>query len=882
MKKKDVKQLARQMVLEFIELQKPARARRAPTRRVARKIAKKTLQPEEIKVAADRAERKPIVVSDDVLQRSRQKAERYTRVNPFKLPDFPVQLMDNIPVDRRMASDEAITGISAWAGGAWNALGSHAAFEGIAFLGYQYLAELAQRPEYRVMVETIATEMTRKWIRIQAKGDKDKTKKIAQLNEEFERLKVRETFCQSCEVDGFFGRAHLYLDTGDTDDWNELKMPIGNGKNGVTEQKFGRGDLKRLAVVEPMWTYPTSYNSNNPLRPDWYNPQSWFVMDREVHVSRLLKFVGRPVPDALKPAYSFGGLSLTQMAKPYVENFLNIRQSVADIVQAFSVFVLSTNMGETLTPGGDQLFKRVDLFNNTRDNRGVMVIDAESEEFQNVSTSLASLDMLQAQAQEHQASVSRIPLVKLLGISPHGLNATAEPELRAFYDHIHAKQEQFFSPNLDRVFRFAQINIWGRVDPDLFYTYEPLWELDEKGQADVRKVNSETAQIQIDSGVISPEEERKRVANAPDTLYPGLNTEDMPDLKEEEDEGLEPKGGAARGEPSSSLASDEDFTEADHPRDDSGRWEAGGGGAEKAASKARAAKFGEASKGISEARDNLESVREQIGTAADDIMDITPEDRAELEDGEEFTAESDFRDAIGEAPAAADALRKAAQDMHNRAADLLGAAPIEAGQKSQTVTHIGAAKMANLADHLEGLASEVDDATENLRDHLDDPDADEDDVQEALDRLQSAVIELKSGSESAIAEMDQIMAREHDEVGEEEQEFATEMSRWGKMSATERKAEQDAQRRAEREKQRARSNERETAFEKALAGGWKPKFNSAGEVVVPNELEDVRIASASPTGAKQLNDFLKRNGVKRPGGGASDKSLTDSAFGRLK
>nr|WP_233287069.1 DUF1073 domain-containing protein [Bradyrhizobium oropedii] len=443
-----------------------------------------------------------------------------------------------------MAADEGLIGTSAWAGGAWNSLGSNVAFEGIAFLGYQYLAELAQRPEYRVIVETIATEMTRKWIRFQAKGKKDKTKKIEQITAEFERLKVSEIFCQACEVDGFFGRAHLYLDTGATDDRNELKMPIGNGSNAITERKFERGDLKRLAIVEPMWTYPTSYNSNNPLRPDWYNPQMWFVMDREVHISRLLRFVGREVPDALKPAYSFGGLSLTQMAKPYVENFLNIRQSVADIVQAFSVFVLSTNLGETLTPGGEGLFRRADLFNSLRDNRGLMMIDAESEDFQNVAAPLSSLDQLQAQAQEHMASVSRIPLVKLLGTTPHGLNATAEPELRAFYDHIHAYQKKFFSPNLDRVFRFAQINIWGKVDPDISYVYEPLWEMDEKGQAEVRKTNAETAQIHIDSGVISPEEERNRITADPGTQYPGLDPNKVPDLKQEEEEGLEPKGSA--------------------------------------------------------------------------------------------------------------------------------------------------------------------------------------------------------------------------------------------------------------------------------------------------------------------------------------------------
>jgi hypothetical protein len=105
---------------------------------------------------------------------------------------------------------------------------------------------------------------------------------------------------------------------------------------------------------------------------------------------------------------------------------------------------------------------------------------------------------------------------------------------------IHAYQEKFFSPNLDRVFRFAQINIWGRVDPDLSHVYEPLWSLDEKGAAEVRKINAETGQIHIDSGVIAPGEERERITNDPETPYQGLDPDNVPDLREEEEEGLEP------------------------------------------------------------------------------------------------------------------------------------------------------------------------------------------------------------------------------------------------------------------------------------------------------------------------------------------------------
>ncbi|WP_179287738.1 anti-CBASS protein Acb1 family protein, partial [Enterococcus faecalis] len=127
--------------------------------------------------------------------------------------------------------------------------------------------------------------------------------------------------------------------------------------------------------------------------------------------SRFLTFTRHPVPDMLKPAYAFGGQSYTQLAKPYVDNWLRTRQSVSDVTSAFSQMVLATDMGSALTGGtGAELYGRVDMFNRTRDNRGTMVINKDSEELTNVTTPLSGLEALQAQSQEQLSSVARIPL----------------------------------------------------------------------------------------------------------------------------------------------------------------------------------------------------------------------------------------------------------------------------------------------------------------------------------------------------------------------------------------------------------------------------------------------------------------------------------------
>lgn len=510
-----------------------------PEQKKAKRAARRAERKKKAAATPTQREKARIAISDTMLARARVKvAGNWAPSEKIFTPAIPPPGVLPSGVDKpTMAMDSNIGAISAWA---TNWFGSAVA-EGVTFLGYPYLSELATRAEYRVISETIATEMTREWIEIKATGDEGQvSERIEKLTQFLEDMDVRGAFCKAGLLDGLFGRAHLYLDTGNGDDRDELKLSMGNGRDVISMSKVSKANpLRAVRAIEPVWAYPTRYNSDDPLKDNWYRPDTWFVMGKEVHRSRLLTIVGREVPDLLKPAYSFGGLSLSQMAKPYVDNWLRTRQSVSDLVQSFVVWVIKTNLQGASANDGKEFFDRLDLFNLVRNNQGVMALDKESEEFQNVQTSLSTLDALQAQTQEHMAAVSRIPLVKLTGISPAGLNATAEPEIRVFYDTIHSMQRANFLAPLRTIIDFAQLSLWDEIDPRITFEFKPLWSLDEKGLAEVKKVEADTAAVYIEAGVITNDEERERVARDPDSSYPGLdlNREILPPGSEEDETG---------------------------------------------------------------------------------------------------------------------------------------------------------------------------------------------------------------------------------------------------------------------------------------------------------------------------------------------------------
>ncbi len=483
-----------------------------------------------------------------------KRPERPTDVYAF--PDLPARVVPPAPKAGEIAMDKAITGepprmaLDSTCGGfapQWG-LGQQAG--GLWFPGYPYLAELTQISEYREPCETIATEMTRKWFDLQSKSGGDKSEKIAQIMAECDRLKVRENFYKAGLLDCEFGRGQIYLNIADADE-TKRQLPLEISPKGIAV-----GSLKSIQAFEPYWSTPYSWNSQYPERSDFYKPTSWYIMGRKTHSDRILTFIGREVPDLLKPAYNFSGISMIQLGEMSVNMWLRTRKAVNDLINNFSIPVLSTDLGATLEEGGEPgsgLLARLQAFTVTRNNQSIAAVNKDTEELKFAEATLASLDKLQAQSQEHMAAVWGIPLVKLTGITPSGLNASSEGEITVWYDRVGAMQVRILQPNLEILLKAIQCSLFGEIDDDIVIHWVTMAEPTGKELSEIRKSDADMDTGYINAGVISPDEARVRLQGDANSGYSNLSG---PAPEPEPDPGIDPETGLPMADPNAPPASD--------------------------------------------------------------------------------------------------------------------------------------------------------------------------------------------------------------------------------------------------------------------------------------------------------------------------------------
>ena len=136
-------------------------------------------------------------------------------------------------------------------------------------------------------------------------------------------------------------------------------------------------------------------------------------------------------------------------------------------------------------------------------NEGLTLMDAE-DKFDTHQYSFAGLSDMLLQFGQQLSGALQIPLVRLFGQSPAGLNATGESDLVNYYDNIATQQDRKLRRGVGLVYDVLWRSVFSTPIPDGFgFEFTPLWQLSDVEKGTLANQLTTSVTDAYESGLVS-------------------------------------------------------------------------------------------------------------------------------------------------------------------------------------------------------------------------------------------------------------------------------------------------------------------------------------------------------------------------------------------
>ena len=363
--------------------------------------------------------------------------------------------------------------------------------------------EAAYRDSWIVgaVVDTIAEDMTR------ARADIDSEltpQEITKINNFFEEKDLWHAVCQCIKWARLFGGSlGIIMIKG-----QNLRTPlrvetVGPGSFG------GILAMDRWIVDPPLSDLVTEPGPHFGM-PSMYRvmaPDSGLKPGQEIHHTRVIRMDGIELPYYQKRFENMWGESVVERLYDRLIAFDSVSFGAAQLVfKAHLRGIGVSGLRDALTEGGEAeeaIIKMFEYIRSMQSNEGLTLLDAEDTFWTQSYTFSGLADMILQNAQQISGSTG-IPLVRLLGQSPAGLNSTGESDLRNYYDLINKLQETQLRRHLRTIYRIVSFSELGKDLPEDFsFSFRSLWQIPDKEKIEIAKSVSDAMVQLINSSVFS-------------------------------------------------------------------------------------------------------------------------------------------------------------------------------------------------------------------------------------------------------------------------------------------------------------------------------------------------------------------------------------------
>lgn len=226
-----------------------------------------------------------------------------------------------------------------------------------------------------------------------------------------------------------------------------------------------------------------------------------------VHHTRVIRFIGNRLPARQAAMESTWGASVLEKFIDRLISFENANAGAAQLIQKAHLRVVKINkMREVFAQGGQAEANLIKSFEHMRlmqSIEGLTLLD-KNDDFQTSSYSFSGLSDVMLHLLEQISGALGIPLVRLMGQSPAGLNATGQSDLQNYSNTIHQKQENDLREGISRLIAVVHRSLFGIAIPDsASFDFIPLHSMSVTEKVAVSKTVTDTVIAAHGEGLIS-------------------------------------------------------------------------------------------------------------------------------------------------------------------------------------------------------------------------------------------------------------------------------------------------------------------------------------------------------------------------------------------
>ena len=372
------------------------------------------------------------------------------------------------------------------------------------------------------IVSTIPEDMCKNWFEV-------KTDVSNELLDRFKKME-QTTHLKQKIIEGlkwgrlYGGAAGLILIKGQME---ELERPL-------DIDSINPDDFKGLYIMD-RWSgiTPDGERITDLCDPEYGLPKYYTIQDgsnrtcQKIHHSRIVRFIGRPLPKYEQMAELDWGASEVETAYQEVVKRDNVSNNIASLTFKANVSVYEIeNLEQLFSIASTQAQKRfwdmLQAQTTLESNLGVKLVN-KGDNYRTNQYTFGGLRDVYEGIMMDLAGATHIPVTKLFGRSPAGMNATGQSDLTNYYDYVEQLRESQLRPVIEKLLPIMAMSTFGKIPDDLTFEFNDIHTATEQEKIQIGHQKAQAILQAFQTGVITQKTAVKELMSLKDD-YGMFNT----------------------------------------------------------------------------------------------------------------------------------------------------------------------------------------------------------------------------------------------------------------------------------------------------------------------------------------------------------------------